>query len=137
MDFGAHQPPRNPARIVEAAGARLFELAISPRLLDEVRGAARKPRIAHRNPEIGRQADELVSLLRERAIVVTPKVTRLVARDPDDDEVLAVATAANATHVVSGDRDLLDDAAVHAALADAGIALLTPAQFANLLVAQG
>ena len=31
-----------------------------------------------------------------------------VSRDPDDDQVLATAIAANADLIVSGDRDLLD-----------------------------
>jgi hypothetical protein len=126
----------NPARIVDALEAGAFEPAVSPALLDELQAAARKPRIVRRSPEIGRGVDRLVPLLRERSVLVSPARSRAVARDPDDDEVLAVAIAAGATHVVSGDRDLIDDEAVRSALAAAGVVLMTPAEFAASLQAQ-
>lgn len=45
---------------------------------------------------------ELAHLARPR-----PLIARL-SRDPDDDHVIACALAANASLIVSGDRDLLD-----------------------------
>lgn len=36
------------------------------------------------------------------------KTPQVIARDPDDDHVLACALAAQADLIVSGDRDLLD-----------------------------
>ncbi len=51
----------------------------------------------------------IVDDLRRLALVVTPPaVPRVVALDPDDDQVLACALAAGADLIVSGDkRDLL------------------------------
>ena len=123
----------NPARIVDAMTARTFEPAVSPALLDELWAAGRKPRIVRRAPEIARGIEGLEKLLRERFILVSPARLRPMARDPDDDEILAAAIAASATHVVSGDRDLLDDDAVRRALAGAGVILVTPADFVRLL----
>ena len=51
-----------------------------------------------------------------------------VLRDPDDDELLAVARVARATIVVTGDRDVLD----HARLPD-GLRALRPADLLDLL----
>jgi putative PIN family toxin of toxin-antitoxin system len=41
------------------------------------------------------------------AVVVRPRHVPRVARDPDDDEVLAAAVAGDCALVVTGDRDLL------------------------------
>lgn len=41
-------------------------------------------------------------------MVSPPVVPRVVARDPDDDHVLACAIVASADLIVSGDRDLLE-----------------------------
>ncbi len=41
-------------------------------------------------------------------IVYPVKTPQVIARDPDDDHVLACALAAQADLIVSGDRDLLD-----------------------------
>jgi predicted nucleic acid-binding protein len=51
-----------------------------------------------------------------------------VLRDPDDDELLAVARVAGAMFVVTGDRDVLD----HASLPD-GLRALRPADLLGLL----
>jgi putative PIN family toxin of toxin-antitoxin system len=49
-------------------------------------------------------------------------------RDPDDAMVVAAAVAGAAAAIVTGDRDLLDDADVRSWLAGRGIEVLTPAE---------
>ena len=51
-----------------------------------------------------------------------PPLPQPICRDPDDDHVLAVAIAAQADFIVTGDQDLLVLKAVQ------GIPILTPAQ---------
>lgn len=56
-----------------------------------------------------RQVNEIVALLREQAILVTPaKVPANICRDRDDLPVLGTAVAAEADCLVTGDRDLLE-----------------------------
>jgi len=49
-------------------------------------------------------------------------------RDPDDAAVVAAAVAGAAAAIVTGDRDLLDDAHLRSWLATRGIQVLTPAE---------
>jgi predicted nucleic acid-binding protein len=49
-------------------------------------------------------------------------------RGPDDAPVVAAAVAARADGIVTGDRDLLDDQALRAWLAERAVVVLTPAE---------
>jgi predicted nucleic acid-binding protein len=63
------------------------------------------------------------------AIVVQPTaVPPVVNADPDDDQVLACALAANAELIVSGDKHLLDLGGQYQ-----GIPIVTPAQAVQLI----
>jgi putative PIN family toxin of toxin-antitoxin system len=96
-------------------------LLVSNRTLDELHFVLRRPRF-----------DKLVSLERRMDIFaevlllgedVTITQTVTACRDPRDDKFLEVAVNGNATHIVSGDLDLL---ALHPFR---GIPILTPADF--------
>ncbi|MFN9677622.1 MAG: putative toxin-antitoxin system toxin component, PIN family [Betaproteobacteria bacterium] len=99
-------PPR---QLVDAAKRGDFELAISPVLLAELLDVLGRTKFAARLAQAGLTPAGIVGDLRALAIVVTPAtVPRVVARDPDDDQVLACAVSSNADLIVSGDkRDLL------------------------------
>ena len=74
--------------------------------------------------EIARAARAEYELL---AQIVHPRRIPQVARDPDDNEVLAAARSGDAEYVVTGDRDLL-------ALGEhEGTRVLTPRQFEERL----
>jgi putative PIN family toxin of toxin-antitoxin system len=78
----------------------------------------------------GLTIDELIRRYVNVAIVVEPiAVARVVARDSDDDHVLACAVTAQADLIVSGDRHLLD-LGVHQ-----GIPICTAAAAVGQLVA--
>ena len=65
----------------------------------------------------------LVAQYRALLILVSPLHTpRAVARDPDDDEVIALAFAAQVDLIVSGDHDLLSLKMFR------GIPIVTPAE---------
>ena len=55
-------------------------------------------------------------------VIEPPPLAQPVCRDPDDDELLALALAAQVDLIVSGDDDLLVLQAIE------GIPILTPAQ---------
>ncbi len=64
-------------------------------------------------------------------MIEPPPLPQPVCRDPDDDKVLALAIAAQADLIVSGDNDLL------VLQPFKGIPILSPAQAAALLGAKG
>jgi putative PIN family toxin of toxin-antitoxin system len=57
------------------------------------------------SPEL---TSEVASMLRSRMTVVSPLgLASPVCRDPDDDNILAAATAGNCDCIITGDKDLL------------------------------
>lgn len=99
-------PPR---KLVDAAKRGDFELATSPALLAELLDVLGRQKFAARLAQAGLTQAGIVDDLRRLALIVPPPtVPRMVALDPDDDQVLACALAASADLIVSGDkRDLL------------------------------
>jgi putative PIN family toxin of toxin-antitoxin system len=63
-------------------------------------------------------------------VIAPAPLPRPVCRDPDDDEVLAVALSARVDLIISGDTDLLE------LLAYEGIPIVTPAQALSRIKAQ-
>ena len=54
------------------------------------------------------EAEEALDLLRSQiALIDAPPLESPVCRDPDDDHILALAVAAQARCIVTGDKDLL------------------------------
>ena len=67
-----------------------------------------RPAATKRLAVIGKNPREVLADYLEAIDLVEPVESPRVARDPDDDQVLACALAAQAEIIVSGDRDLLD-----------------------------
>lgn len=59
--------------------------------------------------------------------IVPDSIERVIANDPDDDVVLAIAIAGRADYIVSGDRHLLDLREYK------GVPIITATRFLNLL----
>lgn len=98
-----------PGQLIEAAEAGRIELAASTALLAELQGVLARPKFAAPLAERGVRASDLFDGYAALIVHVTPEaIPRVVPNDPDDDQVLACALAAQADAVVSGDRDLLD-----------------------------
>lgn len=77
-------------------------------LLDELAGVLYQPKFLPRLAILGKDAG--IALGDYGSLVTLVKIQPLphsISRDPDDDIVLACATAANADLIVSGDGDLL------------------------------
>lgn len=97
-----------PAELVRRWLAGWFELVASERLLEEVERAAARPKIRRRTSK--HERGELLALLRAHAQLVEDptNVDPVVAADPADDYLFAVARAAGALAIVSGDRHLTE-----------------------------
>jgi len=94
-----------PREIVELIVAGVIDGAISPAILDEVRGVLKRPKFGLSPRQAMSIAEELSSLCE----VISPSVSvhRIIA-DPDDDRVLECAIEAQADAIVSGDTHLLE-----------------------------
>jgi putative PIN family toxin of toxin-antitoxin system len=103
---GAISPRGAPADVLRSLGRGEFELVASQGLLDELQRALAYPKL---RPYISESdAAELVRWLADSASVVGDPDTDppVHSRDPDDDYLIALASAHRAA-LVSGDKDLL------------------------------
>lgn len=118
-----------PAGAVVAAWAEgTIDLVVGEQILREFKRVLVRPRIRERYHVSSDTADAIAGVLREFCVMADAgDVPRVVARDPDDDIILAYALSGNADYVVTRDDDLL-------ALGEyRGIPILTPEQFLAVL----
>jgi putative PIN family toxin of toxin-antitoxin system len=112
-----------PGRLIESASEQEAALFTSRALLDELAATLAKKKLAKAVAATGLSAEQMLRHYRRLATLVTARqLAQQVARDADDDVVLACASAAHADLIVSGDDDLL--ALKHYQ----GIPIVTPAQ---------
>ena len=112
-----------PHALLEHVRAGTLAMVSSPALLAEssdVIGRAKFDAILVRSKTTRERALSKVRQLAE--VIEPPPLAQPVCRDPDDDEVLALALAAKVDLIVSGDDDLL------VLQVFGGIPILTPAQ---------
>lgn len=95
-----------PQAILNAAVRGKFLLLSSTDLLDELRRVLAYPRL-QTLPQT--RVREVLALLPHLAVMVEPEERiDAVRRDPSDNRVLECAVAGGASHIVTGDKDLLD-----------------------------
>jgi putative PIN family toxin of toxin-antitoxin system len=105
----------------------LLTLISSPSLLAELERVIQRPKFDAILTRSSTSRDQVLAELRLLAEVIEPApLPQPVCRDPDDDAVLALALAAQADFIVSGDDDLLTLASYQ------GIRIVTPAQAIQL-----
>lgn len=99
--------PSPPALILEAMWNEIFEPVICPQLIAEVRRGLSRP---YFDAQIDEAEAESIIAAFERASLVLPDPGNPgpILRDPTDDYLVALARAAEASAIVTGDRDLLD-----------------------------
>jgi len=111
-----------PGKILEAWGARRFQILVSTEVLQEYLDVVE--RLADRYA--GVEYESILGLIIQNAELVQPSnLPESVSRDPDDDKFLACALAGNSTTIVSGDSDLLNVSGY------CGIRVLTPKAFVS------
>ncbi len=103
-------------------------LVTSPALLEELRSVLSRLHLATRLERRKSSAEQAVALYAGLAqILDPPPMPAPVSRDPDDDAVLALAVAAQADLIVSGDGDLLVLNSYE------GVPIVTPVQALTIL----
>jgi uncharacterized protein len=99
-------PVGPPAELLRAAREGRVDLVVSPRLLAELAGVLRREKFrAYLSLDDAIEYVEGLAVLAET--VADPQDAPSVSRDPADDYLVALAGAAGATAIVSGDADLL------------------------------
>jgi putative PIN family toxin of toxin-antitoxin system len=110
------------ALLARVAAEPRIAAVVSPVLIAELTRVLQRPQLAKRVRATGRTPEELVSRYREITATVIPRaVAPIVLADSDDDHVLALAVAARASLVITGDRSHLLPIGRHE-----GIAIVTP-----------
>ena len=95
------------ALLAQVRGGAL-SLVSSPALLAELAGVLGRSKFDAALKRSNTSRDRLLTEVRQLAEVIEPPpLPQPVCRDPDDDEVLALALAARVELIVSGDQDLL------------------------------
>lgn len=96
-----------PHRLIEQVRRGNLILVSSPALLDELADVLQRPKFRAILARSKVAPPSLLSEMRRLAEIVEPHGAVSVSRDPDDDVVLALAAAAQADIIISGDHDLL------------------------------
>ena len=117
-------PATVPARVLLAV-YRSGQLLVSDATVTELHKVLSRPRFGRRASYERRMEFVAEVILLSNDIEIVERVT--ACRDPDDDKFLDVAVNGNATHLVTGDLDLL---ALHPFR---GVPVLTPADFLALI----
>jgi putative PIN family toxin of toxin-antitoxin system len=115
----------SPDRIVRAWREGVFELVVSPKLIAELTEVLGRPKFADQAAEV--RAEAYIAAIAGDAIRVgDPPDPPPISPDRDDDYLIALARAARADVLVTGDSDLLG-------LEDPEPPVLTPREFADRL----
>ena len=102
-------PRGAPAQIYRAWQNGRFTYVSSPPLLDELARALSYPRVRKYLAWTGEERGEFLEALAYAGKLVIPNIQlRVIDEDPDDNRVLEAAVAAAVSHIVTGDRHLLD-----------------------------
>ncbi len=96
-----------PRRILDAARRGTLMLFTSAALIAELEDVLSREKFAKRITDVGSSVTDMLGDYLALAQLVRPAAHSAIVRDPDDDQVIACALAAEAKVIVSGDLDLL------------------------------
>jgi len=95
-----------PAEVLTAAREQRLTLFTSAALIAELEDVLARAKFAERIVQVGSNVADLLAGYRALAQLVRTTALTPVSRDPDDDQVLACALAADAGLIVTRDQDL-------------------------------
>jgi len=120
-------PSGTPAQVLDLWRAERFLPLLSELILAELERVLSQPRLRRGYGLTAARIEELMNGLRRFAVVTRGEVEVTgVARDPDDDKLLACAVEGEADYVVTGDDDLLALGSYQ------GVAIITAAAFVRV-----
>ncbi len=104
-------PDSVPGQVIRLADQGLYELHVSPILMEEVTRSLKNPRLkkpyGHTDEDVRIWWKKIIRDIGSLWTKPLPKIGK-VCRDADDDHVIAAAVAVKAKWIVTGDLDLLD-----------------------------
>lgn len=112
------------ALILESIKRNRCVLVTSRSHLGEVYRVLARPRMQRRYGITTRRRKRLITRLSIHAVMVSPEGHLRICRDPKDDYLVEIALLGRATHLVSEDADLHDDADIRALLQSFGVRLV-------------
>lgn len=98
-------PDSTPGQVLDMTGSEI-DLMISSETLAELDDVLKRSRFQRYIREVQRL--RFLEALEETGILVDVTLSVAACRDPKDDKFLELAVSGSATHIVSGDQDLLD-----------------------------
>lgn len=118
-------PRGTTSQVVRAGFERRYRVVVCPHLLAELRDVLQRP--SFRRYVSLAEVHELIDTIQGVGDELPdPKAVKPIARDPDDDYLLALADAASVELLVSGDKDL-------GSIPEPPVPVLTPRVFLDRL----
>jgi len=121
-------PSGVPAQILDAWRAERSLVLISEPIVAELQQVVAQPQLRNRYGLTSSRVERLVRGLRQFALMTPGELdVRGVARDPDDDKLLACAVEGAADYLVTGDQALLE------LREHQGVQIVSPPEFFRVL----
>lgn len=119
------------ALLVQHAKDGVFLCCLAEEILAETQRVLHYPELMEKYRYTEQDIEEFCQVLREAAFLVGDLPPLAVVRDPKDDMIVACAVVAQASHIISRDRDLLSLGTYE------GISIVTPEGFMRILRERG
>jgi putative PIN family toxin of toxin-antitoxin system len=121
------------ALLLEAVRRRQCLLIASREYLNEIHRVLSRPRFRRRYGITSRRRQRLIIRLYTLSLFVQPTGHLALCRDPHDDYLIEMALLGQATHLVSEDNDLHEDADIVEFLRQSGVQLVRVGAFVRTL----
>lgn len=110
-----------------------FLLITSEDILNEISEVLQRPFLIEKFGYEKNRVDQLIDLIRQKAIFVRPAFSLKLCRDEHDDKFIDCAILGRAKYLVSEDKDILDDITLKKQLYDNGIETCSALEFYQVL----
>ncbi len=134
---GIISPTGASALLLEAVRRRQCLLIASREYLQEIHRVLSRPRFRRRYGITSRRRQRLITRLYALSIFVQPTSHLALCRDPHDDYLIEMALLGQASHLISEDDDLHEDADIVEFLRQSGVKLVRAGAFMRTLALAG